>query len=162
MRKVLPSAAGVFVALVLSASPLHAQDGMHRLVIHNGKTTTVAYFGKDEAAARERARRENEAALADDVLAVRRQYVANESVLEARRHAVKMLLYGYTTSYPTSLFASAQFPGWCGAYPWCGCGYYGAGLGSTTHSLEFTDDGAVKHALTTHGIEAVPAPEKKN
>jgi hypothetical protein len=142
---------------------------MHQLVIYNGAARTVHYFGGDAAAARDRATRENEASIADLRQALRLQYLRSELVMEARRHALQLLLYGYTTTYPTSLYPSVIFEsfyrnsGWGG---WGGWGGYGGpeslGFGSTTHGLQFGigDEGGLKRELIL-GLGTPPAPAPK-
>jgi hypothetical protein len=172
MRTFLPSVGGVVLACVLAA-PLHAQEAkgdMHQLVVYNGAARTVHYFGADGAAARDRAARENNASMADLRHALRVQYLQNERAMETRRHHLQMLLYGYTTSYPTSLYPSVIFEsfysnsGWGGWGGWGGYGGYGSpeslGFGTTTHGLQFGigDEGALKRELIL-GLGAPPAPK---
>jgi hypothetical protein len=168
MRFLLPSVGALFLICVLAASPLQAQEkgGTHRLVIYNGGTRTVQYFGDDAAAARDRSRKENDVAIADLVHDLRVQYLLHERAFENRRHHLQMLLYGYTTSYPTSLYPSVifesfyRYPGWGGWWGWPAAGY-AAGFGSTTHGLQFGvgDEGALKRELI-QGLGAPPAEKR--
>lgn len=173
MRTFLPSVGGLVLLCVLTG-PLHAQEGKgdtHQLVIYNGAARTVSYYGGDAAAARDRAARENEASIADLRHALRVQYLQNERAMETRRHHLQMLLYGYTTSYPTSLYPSVIFEsfyrnsGW-GGWGWWGGGYSPAGLGFgvTTHGLQYGigDEGALKRELILGlGAAAAPAPKRE-
>jgi len=72
---------------------------VHRMVIINGKDRIVHYFSKsgsaaEQAALRNLERAENEASYADALQELKRQYVATESAMEARRRQVQMQLYG--------------------------------------------------------------------
>jgi len=89
--------------------PAVDQSDIHRMVIYNGSKRTVHYVSKsnspaEQAALRNLERAENEAADAEALLELRRQYVATESALEARRRQVQMQLYG--RSYETRNSAS--------------------------------------------------------
>jgi hypothetical protein len=109
-------------------------------------------------------RSENEALLADDMLGLRRQYVASERALEARRRAVQELLYGYSNEESNTFTSSAGgWGGWSGfgGYPYLSAypnvspyGYLPAGFsntfsGSTTNSLAIGvgDEGVIKTAM---------------
>jgi hypothetical protein len=175
MRTVLPSVGGVLLAVALTAGPIQAQekDGTHRLVIYNGSTRTVHYFGPDAAAARARTRQENEATIADLVLALRLQYLANEQVFEARRHQVQMLLYGFSTTYPTNPYGGGNWGGYWGGYwgSWWPYSYSSVALGSATWSLAngVGDEGDLKRELirglgtplAPPGVGALPPPKPK-
>src|SRR5438067_397022 len=103
MRTVLSLAAALVSAALLAAAataadvkPAAAPAGpeVHRMVIVNGPTTTVHYFSvglstSDQAALRDLERAENDAAYADDLQALRRQYVADELQLEPHRRTVQ-------------------------------------------------------------------------
>jgi hypothetical protein len=175
MRTVLPGVGGVFLLCVLAAGPLHAQEdkekdkgGMHQLVVYNGGLRTVHYYGGDANAARDRARRENEVAVADFVSALRVQYLRNEQALEARRHQVNMLLYGYSTSYETGPYPGSGSYGGGGYWPLSGWGYgwggplsgLAIGSGTATLSLQYSvgDEGPIKRELI-QGLGA-PAPKQ--
>jgi len=171
MRFLLPSVGGIVLACLLAATPLQAQEkgGMHRLAIYNGAALTVQYYGDDANAARDRTQRENEAAAADLVHGLRVQYLRNERAMETRRHHLQMLLYGYSTTYGYSAYPSGVFDpffyrgypygGWGGG--WGGYGGTPAGLGTTTHSLQFGigDEGALKRQLIG-GIGAAAPPQE--
>jgi hypothetical protein len=167
MRIFLPSVGGLVLACVLT-TPLAAQEkgDTHQLVVYNGAARTVHYFGGDAAAARDRAARENEVSVADLRHALRVQYLQNERAMESRRHHLQMLLYGYTTSYPTSLYPSVIFESFYrnSGWGWWGGGYSpaGQGFGVTTHGLQFGigDEGPLKHELILGlGTPAAPAPK---
>jgi hypothetical protein len=136
MRKLL-TRASLALALLLAASAANAQPngvkpavkqegpgGVHRMEIFNGPTRTVEYIysglsPSEESSVREMQRAANEALLADDLLALRRQYVSSERALEARRREVQNLLYGYNAEASNTFTASAG--GWyggLGGYPY--------------------------------------------
>jgi hypothetical protein len=76
------------------------ESGFHRIEIYNGPFRMVHYasFGAstgEQTLLHDVERSENEAALADQLLALRRQYVRDESILEKRRRQVQELYYGY-------------------------------------------------------------------
>src|SRR5258708_2920134 len=63
------------------------ESGFHRMMIYNGSMPTSHYFATsgsagEQAGLRDVERTENEAALADQLMALRRQYVTHESQLE--------------------------------------------------------------------------------
>jgi hypothetical protein len=189
MRKML-TGASLSLALLLAASAANAQPngvkpavkqegpgGVHRMEIFNGPTRTVEYIysglsPSEEGSVREMHRAENEALLADDLLALRRQYVRNERSFETRRHAVQELLYGYANEASNTFTASAG--GWYGgsggypylsAYPYVSpYGYlpatYSASFsGSTMNSLAngVGDEGVIKTAMAkTIAAQATP------
>src|SRR4051812_10024596 len=91
---------GVAVLGLLLTGAARAQDvrpaaatadrGPHRMEIWNGPIRTVHYFPSGNSpgealSLRELARAENEADNLDDLQALRRQYLAGERILEARR-----------------------------------------------------------------------------
>src|SRR5262249_61647161 len=83
-----------------------------RMVMYNGPTETVRYFAVPRISAseasylRELERAENESLFVGDLLALKRQYVEDESRLEARRRAVLQRLYGAEVS--TSSFGQVS------------------------------------------------------
>jgi hypothetical protein len=114
-------------ALLAVSAQAQAQDAKaHRMEINVGPNRTVHYFSKDaapgdRAALRDMERAENEAAFADDLLALRRQYVANERLFEARRAEMQRRLYGIEMTG----FGGFAGPAYYGPYG----GYYGGGYG---------------------------------
>jgi hypothetical protein len=154
---------------LLTAGPIQAQekdkekdrekDKMHRLEIYNGGHRTVHYSGDDAAAAGERTRKENDAAVADVVRDLRGLYLRNELAMERKRHQMQMLLYGYTTTYGASLYAPSSFDwgygGW--GWGWNAWGGYPAGVGTVTHGLQngIGDEGVTKSELL-RGLLAPP------
>jgi hypothetical protein len=174
MRTVLPSVGGVLFAVILTAGPIQAQEkdkekekakdkeDMHRLVIYNGGARTVQYFGKEEGAARDRSRKENEASLADLAHDLRVLYLRNEMAMEIKRHQMQMLLYGYTTTYSYSWYPGGGYysPYWGWDWGWGGYGD-SARPGTTTYGLQFGsgDEGALKSQLI-QGLGTPPAAEK--
>jgi hypothetical protein len=129
------------LALVSSASAQEKPSGQakapHRMEIFNGPYRTVHYYSDEASAAdqaklREREHNENEAALADQLQALLRQYVADESYLERRRREVQWLYYGHANvintgldSYDYDYFAPYRY-GY--SSPYYGYGY-GGGYG---------------------------------
>jgi hypothetical protein len=84
-------------------TPLNPTGPAHRMEIQNGTNVAVRYFGKDlapteMAALRDLERAENEASYADNMAALRQQYLNDETQMEARRHSVQMALYGTSTT----------------------------------------------------------------
>lgn len=99
------------------------QADFHRMEIYNGPFRMVQFFAAGASAAeqanlREIERSENDAALADQLLALRRQYVANERILENQRRQFQQLLYAYPTQISAGLL-TGTLPA---AYPF-GYGY---------------------------------------
>src|SRR5262245_59922741 len=152
----LGSAACLALALV---STTQAQENLgkprkeatfHRMEIYNGPVRTVHYFSAgastaEQANLRELERSENEAALADQLLDLRRQYVSNESFLENRRRNVQQLYYGYYSSDNYGYF------GYYSPYTYYGYGWYGSpywpGLGGGTEArglFGVGDEGVIK------------------
>jgi hypothetical protein len=139
-----------------------AEDKVYRIEIYQGPYRTVHYVSTnpDEGAAmRERARYENEGALADEVAELKRQYVRGEHLLDAGRRPVQAAYYG--VSVDSSAYASLGYgygynPGfgytYAGYYPFGGgYGYNGVVGGSTNVSrgLEHGvgDEGPIKRDL---------------
>jgi len=172
--------AGVALALLLAASAANAQPngvkpavkqegpgGVHRMEIYNGPTRSVEYISSglspsEESAVREMQRTENEAAYADDLLSLRRQYVSSERALEARRRAVQSLIYGYVSDESNTFTASnGGWNGGFGGYPYLSAypynspyGYLPASFsssfsGSSTYGLMYGvgDEGVIKTAM---------------
>jgi hypothetical protein len=134
------------------------------MVIYNGPVRTVHYINgglspAEQAAARDLERAENEAELADHLLDLRLQYVADEQALEAHRRHMQELLYGYS-SETTAQAGVFSGPGY-GYYPYYGYGgYWGRGWGggwgayasvssSASNSLAYGvgDEGVMKSAI---------------
>jgi uncharacterized membrane protein len=184
MRKLLTRAA-LALALLLAASAANAQPngvkpavkqegpgGVHRMEIFNGPTRTVEFIysglsPSEESSVREMQRAANEALLADDLLALRRQYVRNERSFESRRHAVQELLYGYSNEESNTFTASAGGWGGWGGYPFLSAYPYGSypasfssGFsGTTTNTLAYGvgDEGVIKTAMArTLAAQATP------
>jgi len=89
--------------------PAVDETDVHRMVIINGKDRIVHYFSKsgspaEQAALRNLERFENEMAIVDSLQDLKRQYVATESAMEARRRQVQMQLFG--RSFETNNSAS--------------------------------------------------------
>jgi hypothetical protein len=101
--------------------------GAHRMEIVEGASRTVHYFTKSDSpgerqAYRDLARAENEMAYADNLLALRRQYLFGERALEGSRQYLQPLLYGRTVD-------QAYNAGLGGTYSYGPGGYWGGGGG---------------------------------
>jgi hypothetical protein len=170
MRTVLPTVGGLALLLGLAAPAF----GQHHMEIYNGSTRTVYEFGPKGDM---KVVFPGPGDLADQVQALLRQYVVNERALEARRRTVQQLLYGYETTYPTSLYPATLYggpygwyyplSGWYGGWGWP---YGGGGVGWTTHSLApgIGPEGAVKMELVrmlprmlAPPVKQEPAPAPK-
>jgi hypothetical protein len=176
---------GLALGLLLAATAAWAQDKkaapppeergfVHRMVIYNGPVRTVHYINRglspgEQAAARDLERAENEVALADQLLDLRIQYVADEQALQAHRRHMQELLYGYS-SQTTAQAGVFSGPGY-GYSPYYGYGgYWGRGWGggwggyasvssSAFNSLAYGvgDEGVIKSEMArTLAGQAVP------
>jgi hypothetical protein len=169
MRHFYPRVAGTLCAGLMLAStglaqvqPAQSSDpGVHRLVIYNGARRSVHYvtsgdsLANDQAALRDLERVENEAALAGQLAALRREYVDDERLLEKRRTNVQLQFYGNSSD------TGYGYPGYYGAgyfgYPYL-FGYYG-GLGGTSWNLAAGTgyEGAIKTDMAqTLAMQATP------
>jgi hypothetical protein len=165
-------------ALLLAAGTLWAQDkpgqnknggvkpavgavdraeeaGVHRMEIYNGPLRSVHYIYRglspsEAQAVRELERAENESTLANEMLALRMQYVSGERGADAQRRFSQQQLYGYTAAeseagaisygrrvYPYGYIGSSPF--WGG---W-GMGWGGYGGGGMMASGAFSSADAV-------------------
>lgn len=82
-------------------------SNVHKLTIQNGQTRTVNYFSttgspSEDSALKELTRAENEATYAEDLNALRQQYLNTERAMESRRRQVQMALYGRSVETNTS------------------------------------------------------------
>ena len=177
LRTWLQGAGLLMLGACLSWSPAQAQEvrpaadtdsGVHRMELYNGPLRTVHYFSLgmspgEQSSLHALERAENEVAAADQVLALRRQYVMNERRLESRRAEVQRLLYGYNSVQPNNVLpflgyssnastALGPFGPGGEALP-VGFGYpgypypaTGGGLGSSSQTLAFGmgDEGRIK------------------
>jgi hypothetical protein len=176
------SAACLALALVSVAKAQEKQaaqnePGFHRIEIYNGPARMVHYssFGAstgEQTLLRDVERGENEAALADQLLALRRQYVRDESILEKRRSQVQELFYGYwsvlspslvsgaaLTTYPFASsisypFGYSYYAPYNYAYPY----YTSVGSGTSVNGLYGVgDEGRIKTELArTLAVQATP------
>src|SRR5258708_5025957 len=76
--------------------------GVGPIEIYNGPNRTVHYVAptlspSERSALRDLARAENESAYADDLLALKREYVGSERALEPYRRSIQQQLYGFST-----------------------------------------------------------------
>jgi hypothetical protein len=170
MKILLPSVGALALLGAVTPAPALAQapKAAHTLVIYNGADRTVAHYDNKGALLREPTRAENEAKLADQVLALKLQYVKSERALEPRRRNMQSLLYGYSTTFPSGLYPSMAFSpynagpqywglswGWGAPYG----GFYG-GLGTSTYSLAngVGDQGDILRALAPTLAAPPPKP----
>jgi hypothetical protein len=160
MRAVFVSAVrgvGLILAVMLSVSA-QAQDAkVHRMEINIGPNRTVHYFSKDatpgdRATLRALERAENEAAFADDLLALRRQYVANEMLFEARRAEMQRRLYGVEMT-GFGGFTGLAGPAFYGPYSYGG--YYGGGYGGAYFGGAFAPVTTIQSLAIGVGPEGV-------
>ena len=193
MRTVLTHAAAAVLLAGLLAAPVRAADvkpaaappagpEVHRMLILNGPTQTVHYFSVglstyDQAALRDLERAENDAAYADNLLALRRRYVADELYLEPIRAGVQAGLYGQSITREVSNYAAANgagffgyggygygypyytYPGYYVSYPGV-AGYFGGSSATVNQSLAYGvgDEGALKTAMA-QAIAGQAGPE---
>jgi hypothetical protein len=152
---------GPTLAAAADDKPAEPRNGVYRVEIYQGPYRSVHYVGKtaspsEEAGLREQSRYENEAALADEVAALKRQYVRGEQVLDAGRRPVQAAYYGMSVDTSAVSYlnygAGAGFGySYAGFYPFGGYGYNGVVGGSTSVSrgLEHGvgDEGPLKRGL---------------
>jgi hypothetical protein len=148
--------------------------GVHTMEIYNGSMRTVRYYPSSTspselAALRELESAENDAALGERLQALKRQYVADESALQARRRGVQELLYGYSTTtaaiqgygpgFGFGAYPYGNYFGYAGSSPYFG-GAGGVGGSSSTASLAYGmgDEGVIKREIAPV-LAAQAAPE---
>jgi hypothetical protein len=142
----------------------------YRMEIYEGPNRTVRYFGgapADRANLAGLERAENDWQYAQDLEALKRQYVNSERILEPQRRYVQEQLYGTSITFGSfNLLAGYGFGSGYGsgyaypyAYPyaWAGYGYGNPGFSgylggsnvTTTRSLAFGmgDEGKMKDAM---------------
>jgi hypothetical protein len=179
------SAACFLLALAWTANaqekpPAQAKEpASHRMEIYNGPYRSIHYFSDGASAAeqaklRDEERRENEVAVGDQVHALLRQYLADESILQRRRRDVQLLFYGHSNvvnewllggqvmgAYPYGF--GADWPGYYRYGPYGGYGYSGYGYGGywpgtvTSMNGVLGDEGPLK-AEIIRALGATPAP----
>jgi hypothetical protein len=149
----------------------------HRIEIYNGPYRTVHYYSdgasaEDQTKLRDRERNENEAAMADQLQALLRQYVADESILERRRRNVQLLFYGHSNvisevyPYYNEFYPSYDAPYGYGYYaPYNSFGYssYWPGFTSVTSTnglFGVGDEGRLKSELVRSLAAKVMPPPK--
>ncbi len=177
------------LALAALALPAWAQPAkpasdtearVHRMEIWNGPVRTVQYFSQgyspgEDAALRDLARAEENLAVEDQVIGLRRLYLKNERVLAQRRGQVNPLLYGYSSSYAAGLFPGVITRdygyGAFAGYPYgvAGFGNVGAAiaypgaaasLGTATNSLaNGVGSECVTKDVLVQGLGVATAPE---
>ncbi len=111
------------------------EPGVGRLEIWNGPVRTVHYVYRglspsEAQAVRELERAENEMTLANDMLALRMQYVGGERVADAQRRFTQQQLYGYSASesnsgsvaYSRRVGEYGRIAPWWGGWGWGGWG----------------------------------------
>jgi len=117
------------------AAAKNDEPGVHRMEITNGALRSVHYIYRglspsEAQAVRELERAENETILANEMLALRMQYVSGERTAEAQRRFSQQQLYGYSASEADSGSFSAYRRNGLFGYirgGWGGWGGYGAG-----------------------------------
>jgi hypothetical protein len=125
-----------------------------QIEIYNGPRRTVQYVAPslsagEQASLRDLARAENEAAYANEALALKRSYVDSERLLEPYRRSIQQRLYGFSSSSSFSGYASGGYGGY-GAYggygyaPYAYSNPYSRGWGGSFYGGETTD---VSHSL---------------
>jgi hypothetical protein len=111
------------------------ESGVHRMVIYNGAARTVHYIAdglspSEDSSLRDLERAENDVAVADQLLALKLQYIRDERQLQARRTEVQRLLYGYSSETTAGLSGVTGAPGYFGYGPYgVSGGYYYPGYG---------------------------------
>jgi hypothetical protein len=160
---------------VVTSAPRAAEaprgGDMLRTEIFSGPTRTVRYHPSnaspgERAALNDLERAENEAAYANDLLALKQQYVTSERILEPYRRQIQQQLYGFNYDSTYSAFSGGGFgPGtyFNYAYPFgSGFGGYGFGFGLTntvSRSLAYGmgDEGRFKDEMVRQiAREATP------
>lgn len=134
--------------------------GVHEMVIYNGPVRSVHLIGDKgmpiarRAALLEAERALNEIALQADLATLQRQYVSDETVQEARRRTVQLLLYGYSSATDSWAYWSGANYRWSWAFPFGYSPYrdWGYSLGSrlaTQYGLGqgVGDEGRIKAEL---------------
>lgn len=149
-----------------------------QIEIYNGPVRTVRYVAPslspgERAALHDLERAENEAAYADELLALKRQYVADEQILEPQRRIVQQQLYGLSVeSTGVSSYSGGFGGGFPGYYPYAYANPYGGGFGgnfgsylsaNTTTVVRSLangvgDEGAIKTAMARQ-LATQAAPE---
>ena len=155
------------------------QPAVHQMEILNGASRTVRLFGNgispgEAASLSDLERLENESSFAQDVLALKHQYVISERLLETHRRVVQQELYGRATTrtnYDTLAYAGNYGSGYYGseAYRAGGYGFYRPASYATTILGDRTtetrnladgvgDEGALKATLAAViAKQAVPS-----
>jgi hypothetical protein len=155
------------------------EGGVHRMVIYNGAVRSIHYVydgvsPSEASSLRDLERAENDVALADQLQALKLQYIRDERELESRRRDVQRLLYGYSSETTASASAGVAgypgygygygYPGYFGLSPYStlyGGSYATAGYtGTAMNSLAFGvgDEGVLKTELAK-AIAAQATPE---
>jgi hypothetical protein len=150
--------------------------GVGQIEIYEGPRRTVEYVALnlspgERGALRDLARSENESAYADNVLALKRQYVDSERVLEPYRRSIQQQLYGFSTESTYSGNVVSGFGGGYGhSYPYAFANPYSNGFGgggyfggaSTTVSRSLANgvgyEGPIKAAMASQ-IASQATPE---
>jgi hypothetical protein len=150
------------------------QAGLGQIEVYDGPRRTVHYVAPglspgERSSLRDLARAENDAAYADDLLALKRRYVDSELLLEPYRRSVQQMLFGYNKESTSGLFGGGGYGG--GFFPYAfanpyangfsgGFGsYFGGGTTSVSHTLAtgVGYEGPLKDAMArTIASEATP------
>jgi hypothetical protein len=149
------------------------RPGVQQMVIYNGATRTVRYIGQDLSPSeatmlRELERLENESAYVGDLQSLKRQYVADERLLEANRTAVQLNLYGreVTRSATDTVYANSGYGypyGYGYGYPYAYgfAGYFGMpyGYGGGAAPTASASDSVTVKESVANGVGPVgPTP----
>jgi hypothetical protein len=151
------------------------------MVIYNGPVRTIHYISdgvspSESSSLRDLERAENDVALADQLQALKLQYIRDERGLQSRRRDVQQLLYGYSSQESASAAAGWGYPagyGWGGGYGYPGyfglspynSFYGGGGYASAGYSASAVnslangvgDEGVLKNELAkTIAAQATP------
>jgi hypothetical protein len=171
--------AGAVSAQQVKPAARVSQPGVQRMEIFNGPLRSVHYVSEgmpvtEMQTLRELERAENEAALSDQLVALRREYISNERFLENRRANVQQLLYGYSSDlgggfYPGTSIAAYPYGSYGYGFPYAygsgygygygGGGFWGGGFGTASNSLAFGvgDEGVIKTDMAkTLATQATP------
>jgi hypothetical protein len=134
--------------VVLPPAVARQSADLGRIEIYEGARRTVYYVAAhlsvgERSALQELARAENESAYAGDLLALKREYVDSERVLEPYRRSVQQQLYGISTETTDSASVASGY-GRGGYYPYAfanpyfngfGGGYFGGATTTVSRSL---------------------------
>lgn len=164
--------------VVLPPEAARPPFGVGQIEIYDGPRRTVRYIAPnlspgERSSLRDLERAENEAAYSEDLLALKRQYVDSERILEPHRRFMQQQLYGFNLDRTFSSYGGGGF-GYGGGYGYPYSGYngfggYGAGsfgsaFGGATSSVSWSlangmgDEGVLKNEMAKQ-IASQATPE---